>query len=134
MVIVMYLKFTLCLFVHYQQGRYEYKYIVDGVWTCSELEPLTSPNSDGHVNNYVQVRLLSKDFSFFLSFFFWIKNIYLRWTIFRGFLFLQVFSNDSSAETRELRSRLMAEDVDLTKVERLMVREYLEQLQWVTKG
>nr|CAD1835156.1 unnamed protein product [Ananas comosus var. bracteatus] len=29
------------------QGHYEYKYIVDGVWTCNKFEPLTSPNSDG---------------------------------------------------------------------------------------
>ncbi|XP_009796924.1 phosphoglucan phosphatase DSP4, amyloplastic isoform X1 [Nicotiana tabacum] len=37
------------------EGHYEYKYIVDGVWTCSEFEPITSPNKDGHVNNYVKV-------------------------------------------------------------------------------
>ncbi|CAA6655557.1 unnamed protein product [Spirodela intermedia] len=36
-------------------GRYEYKYIVDGEWTCNEEELVTSPNDDGHVNNYVQV-------------------------------------------------------------------------------
>ncbi|KAM3282916.1 phosphoglucan phosphatase DSP4, amyloplastic [Capsicum chacoense] len=37
------------------EGRYEYKYIVDGEWICSEFEPVTSPNKDGHVNNYVDV-------------------------------------------------------------------------------
>ncbi|KAG0553214.1 hypothetical protein BDA96_01G575500 [Sorghum bicolor] len=37
------------------EGRYEYKYIVDGKWLCNEHEMLTKPNADGHVNNYVQV-------------------------------------------------------------------------------
>ncbi|XP_062156171.1 phosphoglucan phosphatase DSP4, amyloplastic [Alnus glutinosa] len=37
------------------EGRYEYKYVVDGEWMCSEDELLTSVNQDGHVNNYVQV-------------------------------------------------------------------------------
>ncbi|KDP45059.1 hypothetical protein JCGZ_01559 [Jatropha curcas] len=36
------------------EGCYEYKYIVDGEWTCNEHELMTSPNKDGHVNNYVQ--------------------------------------------------------------------------------
>jgi len=38
-----------------QEGRYEYKYIVDGVWTCNNDELVTSPNKDGHVNNFIQV-------------------------------------------------------------------------------
>ncbi|KAL6493753.1 Phosphoglucan phosphatase DSP4, chloroplastic [Orobanche gracilis] len=37
------------------EGCYEYKYIVDGKWMCNKYEPLTSPNKDGHVNNYVKV-------------------------------------------------------------------------------
>ncbi|KAL3323743.1 hypothetical protein AABB24_038083 [Solanum stoloniferum] len=37
------------------EGKYEYKYIVDGEWICNEFEPITSPNKDGHVNNYVEV-------------------------------------------------------------------------------
>ncbi|XP_060184728.1 phosphoglucan phosphatase DSP4, amyloplastic-like [Lycium barbarum] len=37
------------------EGHYEYKYIVDGVWTCNEFEPIASPNIDGHVNNFVEV-------------------------------------------------------------------------------
>lgn len=37
------------------EGRYEYKYVIDGEWTCNENELVTSPNKDGHVNNYVQV-------------------------------------------------------------------------------
>ncbi|KAM0945110.1 putative tyrosine specific protein phosphatase [Dioscorea sansibarensis] len=37
------------------EGRYEYKYIIDGKWTCNKYELITSPNSDGHVNNYVHV-------------------------------------------------------------------------------
>ncbi|KAM7265563.1 hypothetical protein ACFE04_003246 [Oxalis oulophora] len=37
------------------EGHYEYKYIIDDRWTCNEHEPITSPNKDGHVNNYVKV-------------------------------------------------------------------------------
>uniref|UniRef100_A0A1D1ZB83 Dual specificity protein phosphatase 4 n=1 Tax=Anthurium amnicola TaxID=1678845 RepID=A0A1D1ZB83_9ARAE len=37
------------------EGKYEYKYIIDGEWTCNEYELVTNPNSDGHVNNYVHV-------------------------------------------------------------------------------
>ncbi|KAF3321185.1 protein tyrosine phosphatase [Carex littledalei] len=36
-------------------GRYEYKYVVDGEWKRNENEALTSPNGDGHVNNYIEV-------------------------------------------------------------------------------
>ncbi|XP_057798845.1 phosphoglucan phosphatase DSP4, amyloplastic [Salvia miltiorrhiza] len=37
------------------EGHYEYKYIVDGGWTCNKHELITNPNHDGHVNNYVEV-------------------------------------------------------------------------------
>ncbi|KAG9441857.1 hypothetical protein H6P81_017711 [Aristolochia fimbriata] len=37
------------------EGRYEYKYIVDGKWLCNRNEFVTQPNKDGHVNNYVHV-------------------------------------------------------------------------------
>lgn len=37
------------------EGKYEYKYVVDGEWLCNRDEPLTSPNKDGHVNNFVEV-------------------------------------------------------------------------------
>lgn len=37
------------------EGRYEYKYIVDGEWTCNKDELVTAPNKDGHVNNFIQV-------------------------------------------------------------------------------
>ncbi|XP_010524411.1 PREDICTED: phosphoglucan phosphatase DSP4, chloroplastic [Tarenaya hassleriana] len=37
------------------EGRYEYKYIIDGEWIHNKLEPFTPPNDDGHVNNYVEV-------------------------------------------------------------------------------
>ncbi|KAJ6836687.1 phosphoglucan phosphatase DSP4, amyloplastic isoform X2 [Iris pallida] len=73
------------------EGRYEYKYIIDGEWTCNKYELITSPNRDGHVNNYVQV-----------------------------------LSDDSDAVTGELRKRLTGEEVELTKEERLMIREFLE--------
>ncbi|XP_051120227.1 phosphoglucan phosphatase DSP4, amyloplastic isoform X2 [Andrographis paniculata] len=36
-------------------GEYEYKYIVDGEWLCSKYDLITSPNKDGHVNNYLKV-------------------------------------------------------------------------------
>lgn len=45
-----------------QEGHYEYKYIVDGEWTCNKHEFVTSPNKDGHVNNYVQVSSSGKNF------------------------------------------------------------------------
>ncbi|XP_022743725.1 phosphoglucan phosphatase DSP4, amyloplastic isoform X2 [Durio zibethinus] len=37
------------------EGSYEYKYIVDGEWTCNEFELVTTPNKDGHVNNFLDV-------------------------------------------------------------------------------
>ncbi|XP_031502469.1 phosphoglucan phosphatase DSP4, amyloplastic isoform X2 [Nymphaea colorata] len=37
------------------EGRYEYKYIVDGEWVYNSNELVTSPNMDGHVNNYIEV-------------------------------------------------------------------------------
>uniref|UniRef100_A0A0D9Z0X1 Tyrosine specific protein phosphatases domain-containing protein n=1 Tax=Oryza glumipatula TaxID=40148 RepID=A0A0D9Z0X1_9ORYZ len=73
------------------EGRYEYKYIVDGKWVCNDNEKKTKANADGHVNNYVQV---SRD--------------------------------GTSDEERELRERLTGQNPDLTKEERLMIREYLE--------
>ncbi|KAL2548926.1 Phosphoglucan phosphatase DSP4 [Forsythia ovata] len=36
-------------------GHYEYKYIIDGEWMCNEYELVTSPNKDGHINNYIKV-------------------------------------------------------------------------------
>jgi hypothetical protein len=39
-----------------KEGRYEYKYIVDGNWVCNQNEQITKPNADGHVNNFIQVR------------------------------------------------------------------------------
>ncbi|XP_062209555.1 phosphoglucan phosphatase DSP4, amyloplastic-like isoform X2 [Phragmites australis] len=37
------------------EGRYEYKYIVDGKWLSNPDENIMKPNADGHVNNYIQV-------------------------------------------------------------------------------
>ncbi|XWS66258.1 hypothetical protein CRYUN_Cryun05aG0184100 [Craigia yunnanensis] len=37
------------------EGCYEYKYIVDGEWTYNEFELVTTPNKDGHVNNFLHV-------------------------------------------------------------------------------
>lgn len=47
----------ICKLIFAQEGRYEYKYIVDDEWLCNKDELLTSANNDGHVNNYVEVRL-----------------------------------------------------------------------------
>ncbi|KAF5466999.1 hypothetical protein F2P56_016875 [Juglans regia] len=37
------------------EGRYEYKYIVDGEWTFNKHELVTSVDKDDHINNYVEV-------------------------------------------------------------------------------
>ncbi|KAL9995264.1 putative AMP-activated kinase, glycogen-binding protein [Helianthus debilis subsp. tardiflorus] len=37
------------------EGRYEYKYIVDGEWITNTYEPVTPANKDGHINNYIEV-------------------------------------------------------------------------------
>lgn len=43
------------------EGYYEYKYIVDGEWACNTSELMTSPDEDGHVNNYVHVSCTDSD-------------------------------------------------------------------------
>ncbi|PKA48056.1 Phosphoglucan phosphatase DSP4, chloroplastic [Apostasia shenzhenica] len=42
-------------------GRYEYKYIVDGEWTCNDHDLKTIQNRDGHVNNYIVVSSTDSD-------------------------------------------------------------------------
>lgn len=42
-------------------GKYEYKYVIDGTWTTNPHEPLTQPNKDGHINNFVEVVGESED-------------------------------------------------------------------------
>ncbi|KAK9158732.1 hypothetical protein Scep_005306 [Stephania cephalantha] len=37
------------------EGHYEYKYVVDGVWTINKRDLVTDPNKDGHINNYIDV-------------------------------------------------------------------------------
>ncbi|XP_076898154.1 phosphoglucan phosphatase DSP4, amyloplastic-like isoform X2 [Bidens hawaiensis] len=37
------------------EGRYEYKYIVDGEWVTNENEQLTLIDKDGNINNYIKV-------------------------------------------------------------------------------
>ncbi|PSR98055.1 Phosphoglucan phosphatase DSP4 [Actinidia chinensis var. chinensis] len=73
------------------EGRYEYKYVVDGEWTCNYYELVTLANKDGHVNNYVQVS-----------------------------------NDDPSTVTAPIRKRLTGNDPDLTKDERLTIRQFLE--------
>ncbi|XVF82977.1 hypothetical protein PTKIN_Ptkin16aG0095700 [Pterospermum kingtungense] len=73
------------------EGHYEYKYIVDGEWTYNELELVTTPNKDGHVNNFVHV-----------------------------------VDNDPSSVNAAIRRRLTSEDPDLTKEERMKIRQFLE--------
>ncbi|MED6108880.1 Phosphoglucan phosphatase DSP4, chloroplastic [Stylosanthes scabra] len=72
------------------EGHYEYKYIVDGEWICNKDELITSPNKDGHVNNFLDVL------------------------------------EDPSSVRASLRERLTGDDPDLTKDERLRIREFLE--------
>ncbi|KAK7343930.1 hypothetical protein VNO77_13062 [Canavalia gladiata] len=72
------------------EGHYEYKYIVDGEWTCNKDELVTSPNKDGHVNNFIQVL------------------------------------DDTSSVRASLWERLAGDDPDLTKGERLRIKEFLE--------
>ncbi|KAJ4978117.1 hypothetical protein NE237_008897 [Protea cynaroides] len=45
------------------EGHYEYKYIIDGEWTCNKSDPVTLPNKDGHVNNYIDVSSLDPNSS-----------------------------------------------------------------------
>ncbi|XP_057476617.1 phosphoglucan phosphatase DSP4, amyloplastic-like [Actinidia eriantha] len=73
------------------EGHYEYKYVVDGEWTCNYYELVTLANKDGHVNNYIQVS-----------------------------------DDDPSTITATLRKRLMGNYSDLTKDERLKIRQFLE--------
>ncbi|XP_022765509.1 phosphoglucan phosphatase DSP4, amyloplastic-like isoform X3 [Durio zibethinus] len=73
------------------EGRYEYKYIVDGEWTINEFELLTTPNKDGHINN-----------------------------------FLHIVDNDPNSVSAVVRKRLTSENPDLTKEERLKIRQLLE--------
>lgn len=73
------------------EGRYEYKYIVDGEWLNNNDELVTIINKDGHINNYVQISDDNPD----------------------GF-------------NAALRKRLTANDPDLTKNERLIIRQFLE--------
>ncbi|KAF5733706.1 phosphoglucan phosphatase DSP4 chloroplastic-like isoform X1 [Tripterygium wilfordii] len=72
------------------EGRYEYKYIVDGEWTCNKYELVTSPNRDGHVNNFVSVL------------------------------------DDQSSDHADLQQRLAGDNPDLTKDERMKIRQFLE--------
>ncbi|XP_004496155.1 phosphoglucan phosphatase DSP4, amyloplastic isoform X2 [Cicer arietinum] len=72
------------------EGRYEYKYIVDGEWTINKDELVTSPNKDGHVNNFIEVL------------------------------------DDADGDRAFLRERLTADDPDLTKDERIRIKEFLE--------
>ncbi|KAG6734294.1 hypothetical protein I3843_01G256800 [Carya illinoinensis] len=73
------------------EGRYEYKYIVDGEWTFNKHELVTSVNKDGHINNYVEV-----------------------------------LDDNPDGLSAVLRKRLTGDDPDLTKDERLKVRQFLE--------
>uniref|UniRef100_A0A0C9RS01 TSA: Wollemia nobilis Ref_Wollemi_Transcript_15922_1648 transcribed RNA sequence n=1 Tax=Wollemia nobilis TaxID=56998 RepID=A0A0C9RS01_9CONI len=75
------------------EGRYEYKYVVDGNWTYNTDELVTSRNKDGHVNNYVEVN-----------------------------------SDKIDVTSRNLRQRLMQQDVNLTKEERQIICARLEAL------
>lgn len=99
-----------------KEGRYEYKYIVDGNWLCNEHENITKPNADGHVNNFVQVRFFPESADGVES------DIVVEIAA-----CVQVSRDGTSDEEKELRERLTGPNPDLTDEERLMIREYLEQ-------
>lgn len=81
---------------------------------------LTSANNDGHVNNYVEVRSFPKIERLFV--FGSLVDVILACV----HLLLQVSSSDTSVEAMGLRKRLASKNVDLTKEERKMIRDFLE--------
>ncbi|CAN6542093.1 unnamed protein product [Malus baccata var. baccata] len=87
------------------EGRYEYKYVIDGGWTHNKHEPFTSPNKDGHVNNYVHIAPC----------FFSLAE-----------LLLQVVEDDPNSESAAIRKRMTGDDPHLTTEERLKIRRFLE--------
>ncbi|KAH9606911.1 hypothetical protein KSS87_009306 [Heliosperma pusillum] len=76
-----------------QEGRYEYKYVIDGEWVCNEHELITSPNDDGNLNNYVEV-----------------------------------LSDGADNDIAQSRKRLTGDDPYLTSTERLVIRQFLENV------
>lgn len=104
-----------------QEGRYEYKYIVDGEWTYNEFELVTTPNKDGHVNNFLHVSfyflvwLSSEERAQSYS----LKEEWYWWWV-------QVVNSDPNSGNGEVRKRLTSDDPDLTKEERIQIRRFLE--------
>lgn len=62
-------KITLIL-LNTQVGRYEYKYVVDGVWMTNSESPMSHPNREGQVNNVLEVMSYTNPFLFGLNVYF----------------------------------------------------------------
>ncbi|PWA50247.1 phosphoglucan phosphatase DSP4, amyloplastic [Artemisia annua] len=94
------------------EGRYEYKYIVDGEWMTNTNEPVTLVNKDGHINNYVEMDnglVLQKIYSD-------IQN--------NGGT---VVDEDPESASAALWTRLGTDDFDLTSSEREIIKQFLDE-------
>lgn len=104
-----------------QEGRYEYKYIVDGEWMTNKYESLTPVNKDGHVNNYIQVLAIYNIYVYLQT-----NKILIASLLFQLFLLLmQVVGNDP--ESVDLWTRLGDDDFDLTDSERETIKRVLDE-------
>ncbi|KAL0322191.1 UNVERIFIED_CONTAM: Phosphoglucan phosphatase DSP4, amyloplastic [Sesamum calycinum] len=95
------------------EGQYEYKYIVDGEWVCNEYELVTSPNKDGHVNNYVKVCDHRSGSS--------TAQPYHNQSVLK-----LVIDDDPSSISAAIWTRLIGDDPDLSTSERLIITQFLE--------
>ncbi|MBA0571655.1 hypothetical protein Golob_002035 [Gossypium lobatum] len=125
------------------EGRYEYKYIVDGEWTYNEFELVTTPNKDGHVNNFLHVNLgVSIGYGYGYEYEYEYEH-----NVRHGYLEInkesephrvqltaptlckivpEVVNSDPNSANGEVRKRLTSDDPDLTKEERIKIRRFLE--------
>ncbi|CAL5404298.1 unnamed protein product [Camellia sinensis] len=129
------------------EGRYEYKYIIDGEWTCNSYELVTPANKDGHVNNYVELDIeggngssvtscrrkiqlpMAAEESFLEIPLGWFTDAQFSFPQ-KGFCclfgFRRVFDSDPNSITAALWKRLMSDDPYLTENEQLKIRQFLE--------
>ncbi|CAL5407106.1 unnamed protein product [Camellia sinensis] len=129
------------------EGRYEYKYIIDGEWTCNSYELVTPANKDGHVNNYVELDIeggngssvtscrrkiqlpMAAEESFLEIPLGWFTDAQFSFPQ-KGFCclfgFRRVFDSDPNSITATLWKRLMSDDPYLTENEQLKIRQFLE--------
>ncbi|CAL5343260.1 unnamed protein product [Camellia sinensis] len=129
------------------EGRYEYKYIIDGEWTCNSYELVTPANKDGHVNNYVELDIeggngssvtscrrkiqlpMAAEESFLEIPLGWFTDAQFSFPQ-KGFCclfgFRRVFDSDPNSISAALWKRLMSDDPYLTENELLKIRQFLE--------